>query len=107
MPLIPRLCPDTPMERGQSTITSTLNGALLIQRPTPTPRPGRVPKASGQANTVLGRRLISGQNERQVVELFVSVYLTQSDLGEPGDADIANSRYTQEEEDEENDYLPS
>jgi hypothetical protein len=60
MPLTPRLRPDTPMERGQSTITSTLNGALLIQRPALTPRPGRLPKASGQADMVLGRRLIGG-----------------------------------------------
>jgi len=78
------------MERGQSTITGTLNGGLSIQRPLP--RPGPIPKASGQANTVLGRRLIGGQNEKQVVELFATVRLGQSEDGEPGDIDIANGR---------------
>ena len=41
------------------------------------------------------------------MELFALVRLTQSDLSEPGDADIANGSHTQEEEDKENDYIPS
>ncbi len=108
MPATPRIRLDTPMERGQSTITGTLNGGLSIQRPLP--RPGPIPKASGQANTVLGRRLIGGQNEKQVVELFATfatVRLGQSEDGEPGDIDIANRRLVQEQDDEETDYVPS
>ena len=105
MPSIARIRLDTPLERGQSTITSTLNRGLSIQRPTP--RPGPVPKASGQANTVLGRHLIGGQNEKQVVELFAAVRLTQSGNGEPRDIDITNRRAVQEEDDEETDYVPS
>ena len=105
MPSTPRIRPDTLIERGQSTITSTLNGAHSIQRPTP--RLGPTLKASGQAGTVLGRRLIGGQNEKQVVELFAAVRLTQSKDGEPGDIDIAYRRIIQEQEDEETDYIPS
>jgi hypothetical protein len=85
---------------------STLNGGISIQRPPPQSRPGLVPKASGQANTVLGRRLISGQNERQVIELFATVRLRQDDDGgEPGDIDIANGRMPDfNDSEEEEDY---
>jgi hypothetical protein len=65
MPPIPAVRPNKPLERGQTTIFSTLNGAISIQRPTP-PRPGPRTKSTGQANTVLGRRLTGGQNEKQV-----------------------------------------
>jgi hypothetical protein len=56
---------------------------------------------------VLGRRLISGQNEKQVVELFATVRLVQSEDSELGDIDIANGRFVQEEDNEETDYVPS
>jgi hypothetical protein len=103
MPPTPAVRPNQPLERGQTTILSTLNGGIGIQRPPPTPRPGPVPKASGQANTVLGRRLINGQNEKQVLELFATVRLGQDDkgTGEPGDIDIANRRFPNLEEDED------
>lgn len=104
---IPRIRPDEPVERGQTTIFSTLNGGISIQRPHPTPRPGRVPKSTGQANTVLGRRLVGGQNERQVVELFATVRLAQAEDGEPRDVDIANGTVLLNEDQEENDYIPS
>ena len=66
MPPIPTIRPNEPLERGQTTILNTLNGGLSIQRPALTTRPGRVPKASRQSNTVLRRRLIGGTNERLV-----------------------------------------
>jgi hypothetical protein len=72
MPPIPTARPNKPLERGQTTIFSTLNGAISLQRPAPT-RPGPVTKSTGQANTVLGRRLTGGPNEKQVIELLITV----------------------------------
>ena len=72
MPTIPTVRPNKPLERGQTTIFSTLNGAISLQRPAPT-RPGPVTKSTGQANTVLGRRLTGGPNEKQVIELLITV----------------------------------
>ena len=103
----PRIRPNDPLERGQATIIGTLNGNISIQRPPLTPRPGPAPRSTGQANTVLGRRLIGGPNEKQVVELFATVRLTQTEDGEPGDVDIANGRVILDEDEEDNDYVPS
>ena len=105
---MPAVRPNQPLERGQTTILSTLNGGISIQRPPPQPRPGPVLKASGQANTVLGRHLIGGQNERQIIELFATVRLGQdNDGGEPGDIDIANGRMPDfDDSEEEEDYTP-
>ena len=75
MALIPYIRPNEALETGQTTILSALNGRLSLQRPPPPPRPGPVPRATGQANTVLGRRLIGGLNEKQVVKLFATVRL--------------------------------
>jgi hypothetical protein len=72
MPPIPTVRPNKPLERGQTTIFSTLNGAISLQRPAPT-RPGPVTKSTGQANTVLERRLTGGPNEKQVIELLITV----------------------------------
>ncbi len=101
--VLPSVRPGEPLERGQTTIFSSLNRGLAIQRP---PRPSPTPKAAGQANTVLGRRLIGGTNERQVLELFASVRLTQADNAEPGDVELVN-RGTIEEEDDDYEYTPS
>jgi len=87
---LPRLRFDEPLEAGQTTIFSTLNGGLGVARPPLPPHPGRKPKINGKANTILGRRLIGGQNERQVIELFATCRLAQSDTAEPGDDDVAN-----------------
>ena len=102
----PILRTNEPLERGQTTILGTLNGGLGIQRPPLTPRAGPAPKASGQSNTVLGRRLIGGTNERQVLELFVTVRLAQDDgVSEPGDVDLTNSRFPElDKEDEDFEY---
>lgn len=58
---------------------------------------------------MLGRRLIGGPNEKQVVELFASVRLTQNDSGELGDVDIVNGRVisAEDDEEEEQDYEPT
>jgi hypothetical protein len=108
MPLVPQLRLDEPLERGQTTIFGALNGGLGIQRPLP-PRPGLAPRASGQANTVLGRRLIGGQSKKDMLELFASVRLTQEEDGEPGDVDIINSRVIVDDDEQVNevDYTPS
>jgi hypothetical protein len=53
------------------------------------PRLGPVLKDSGRIiDIVLGRRLLGGDNEKLVQELFASVRISQvvdSELGEPGD----------------------
>ena len=72
MPPIPTVRLNKPLERGQTTIFSTLNGAISLQRPAPT-RPRPVTKLTGQANTVLGRRLTSSPNEKQVIELLITI----------------------------------
>ena len=98
-----RIRPADPLERGQLTIIGTLTGGLATQRP----RPGPPPRSTGQADTVLGRRLIGGLNERQTVELFAAVRLTQSDGGEPGDINITNGGTELNPDDEDNNYFPS
>jgi hypothetical protein len=58
----------------------------------------------------LGRRLIGGQNERQVVEFFATCQLAQSDTVELGDDDVANGvgviEEELEDEDDESKYIP-
>jgi hypothetical protein len=81
MPPVPRRHPNETLETGQTTILNTLNGRLSLQRPPPPPRPGPVPQATNQANTVLGRRRIDGLNEKQIIELFIIIRLTQHDNG--------------------------
>src|SRR5271168_4470659 len=104
---IPHIRPSEALETGQMTILSTLNSRLSLQRPPPPPRLGPVPQATGQANTVLGQRLVGGPNENQVVELFATVRLTQHNDGEPGDVNIANGRDISFEDDkEELEYIP-
>jgi hypothetical protein len=102
---LPRLCASEPLEAGQTTIFGALNGSLSLTRPPPPPRPGRTPKWSGQADTVLGQRIVGRQNEKQVVELFATVRLAQSDDAKPGDIDIANSITTIEEDKDKFKYI--
>jgi hypothetical protein len=73
----PRIRPNEPLEPGQTTILNTLNKGLALQRPPPAPRQGPKQKPTGQSNTVLGRRLVGGVNEKQVIELFALVRLSQ------------------------------
>jgi hypothetical protein len=104
---LPRLRANEPLEAGQTTIFGTLNGGLSLIRPPPPLCPGRTPKWSGQADTVLGQRIVGGQNEKQVVELFATVRLAQSDDAEPGDIDIANGiTIVEEDEEDEFEYIP-
>jgi hypothetical protein len=103
---LPRVRQDEPLEPGQTTIFNTLNSGLGLHRPNP-PRPGRVPKPSGQSNTVLGRRLIGGENKKYIVKLFATIRLTQEDNGEPRDVDIANNKELPEEDDKDFEYMPS
>jgi len=69
---IPRLRHDEPLPAGQTTIFSALNGSLGVARPPPPPRQGPKQKINGQSDTILGRRLVGGLNERQVVETFAN-----------------------------------
>jgi hypothetical protein len=102
---IRRIRPNKPLEPGQTTIFSTLNGGISIAQPPLPPRLGPRPKTTGQADTVLGRRMTGGPNEKQTVELFAAVQLSQYDNAEPGDLDIVNGRVIEEEEDvDDNDY---
>jgi hypothetical protein len=100
---LPCLCASEPLKAGQTTIFSTLNGGLGVVRPPLPPRLGPKPKINGKADTVLGRRLTGGQNEKQVVELFATCRLAQSDTVELGDDDIANGVAVIEEESEDED----
>jgi hypothetical protein len=94
---------------GQTTIFGTLNGSLSFAKPTP-PRPGPRPKPTGQSDSVLGRRIVGGQNEKQIVELFATVRLSQNNEAEPGDEDIVNGRVVidddSESEADEYEYIP-
>jgi hypothetical protein len=56
---------------------------------------------------VLGRRLISGPNEKQVIKLVATIRLTQSDDSEPKDINIANRWVELVANKEDNDYEPS
>jgi hypothetical protein len=70
-----RLRLDEPLEPGQSTIFSALNGSLAVAQPPPRLRRGPKPKTTGHADTVRGRRVVSGANEKQTVELFANARL--------------------------------
>lgn len=60
--VVPAIRANEPREKGQTTIQAALTGGLSYVR---LPRPGPVPKDSGRIiDTVLGRRLIGGDNER-------------------------------------------
>jgi hypothetical protein len=72
----PRIRADEHLEPSQTTIFGTLNSALGLAKPTLPPRLGPHPKSTSQANTVLGRRLIGGQNEKQAIELFATMRLS-------------------------------
>jgi hypothetical protein len=96
-----------PLELGQTTILNTLNRGLALQRPPPAPRPSPQPKSSGQANIVLGRRLICGLNKKQVVKLFTTIRLTQEEDREPRDLDIINNKEVKEEDNNDFEYLPT
>ena len=104
---LPRVRQDEPLERGQTTIFNTLNGGLSLHRPNPQPRSGPVPKSSGQSNTVLGRRLISRENEQYIIKLFATICLTQEDNGEPRDINITNDKEVLDNEDNDFKYILS
>jgi hypothetical protein len=84
-----------------------LNGGISIQRPPPPPCPGPAPKSTGQANTVLGQCLVDRQNEKQIVELFATVRLAQTDDSKPGDVDIANSQDIPDKDKDKAEYTPT
>jgi hypothetical protein len=103
-----RLYVDEPLEAGQTTIFSSLNGSLGITRLDPPLRLGPKPKTSGYADTVLGQRLIGSINERQTIQLSANARLSQVDEAELGGEDIVRG-VIEEEEDNDNDakYLPA
>jgi hypothetical protein len=104
----PRVRLNEPLESGQTTILNTLNKGLALQRPPPAPRSGLIPKSSGQSNTVLGRRIIRGANEKQVAQLFASVRLSQHEDREPRDFNIMNNIGVADDlEDLEFEYMPT
>jgi hypothetical protein len=54
---------------------------------------------------VLGRRLVNGLNEKQVVETFANARL-ELDLAEPRDEDIVQGVIDDGLDDTEGDYIP-
>ena len=101
---IPRLRHNEPLPPGQTTIFNALNGSLALARAPPPPRQGPKQKTSGQSNTILGRRLVGGQNERHVIETFANAQL-QLNLGEPGDEDIVQGVINNNLDDTKDDYI--
>ena len=105
--VVPTIRPTGPLEKGQTTIQAALAGGLSYLRP---PRPGPVPKDSGRfVNTILGRRLIGGDNEKFVQELFTSIHISQATKTsrEPGDKDIIKGRIPEDINDTDTDYEPT
>jgi hypothetical protein len=68
--VIPAVYPFTSLERGQTTIQTALNSGLIFKPPL---YPGPAPKPASQANTVFGRRIISGPREKEIQELFAAI----------------------------------
>jgi hypothetical protein len=102
-----RLRLNEPLELGQSTIFSALNGSLAVARPPPRLRGGPKPKTTSHADTVQGRRVVGGANEKQTIELFANARLRQVDNAEPGDEDIVRGVIEEEElDDDDGEYLP-
>ena len=102
--IIPTIRPTGPLEKGQTTIQAALAGGLSYLRP---PRPGPVPKDSGRfVNTILGRRLIRGDNEKFVQELFTGIRISQAieTSKEPGNKDIIKGRILKDIDNTNTDY---
>jgi hypothetical protein len=96
--------PTGPLEKGQTTIQAALAKGLSYLRP---PRLGLVPKDSGRfVNTILGKRLIKGNNKKFVQELFVSIRISQAieTSGEPGNKDIIKGRIPKDIDNTDIDY---
>jgi hypothetical protein len=102
---IPRLRHGEPLAPGQTTIFGALNGSLSLARAAPPPRQGPKQKTNGQSDTVLGRRLVGGQNGKQVIETFANAR-SQLNLAEPGDEDIVQGVINDDLDDTEGDYIP-
>jgi hypothetical protein len=64
--------PSISLERRQTTIQTALNSGLIFK---PSLRPGPASKPASQANTILGRRIISSPREKEVQELFAAICL--------------------------------
>jgi Tc5 transposase-like DNA-binding protein len=101
-----------PLPANQTTIFSTINGALGVICPPPPPRPGPKAKEAGRSETVKGCRFIGGVNEQQVVRIFASFRIAEGN-GEPGDQEIAQRELQEATEDQEDlddldeyDYVP-
>ena len=103
--VVPSFRANAPIEKGQATIQAALSRGLSYMRP---PCPGPVPKDSGRIiGTVLGRRLLNGDNEKLVQELFASIHISQAVDSEPGDQDDLEGRFLVNDNDSEEDYSPS
>jgi hypothetical protein len=97
------------LPKGQTTIISTHTGALTITRPPLAPRPGPKPATGPWSTTILGRRIIGGENEQAVVRSFAEFRLSRVDNGEPGDQELADSQGLKDEdlqEEDEYEYIP-
>ena len=71
---MPSFHANAPVKKRQTTIQATLSKGLSYTRQ---PRPGLVLKDSDHIIDTLGRRLLGGDNEKLVQELFASVYISQ------------------------------
>lgn len=81
----PPLLLQGPLPKNQTTIISTHTGALTITRPPPAPRPGPKPTTGPRSTTILGRRIISGENEQAVIRSFAEFHLSRVNNSELGD----------------------
>ena len=102
--VVPTIRPTGPLEKGQTTIQAALARGLSYLR---SPRPSPVPKDSGRfVNTILGRRLIRGDNEKFVQELFTGIRISQAieTSKEPGNKDIIKGRILKDIDNTNTDY---
>lgn len=96
-----------PLPANQQTIINSLSTGISLLRPPQPIRSGLITPSSGQANTVLGRRLVGGDNEKLVVAEFARFRLSK-DQPQAGDEAIANGVFPTEEEDSDNeDFRPT
>jgi hypothetical protein len=103
--IVPAVRLAEPLEKGQTTIQAALTGGLSYIRP---PRPGPTPKDSSRIlNTILGRRLIGGDNEKFVQQLFAGIHISQAIDSESSNRDIVEGQALEDNDEGDTDYEPT
>jgi len=101
---MPPTAPFGPPGRGLTTLFADDVGGITFCRPTPTPRPGLIPKSSGHSTVHLGRRYAGGESERAAVDLFREFHLSVGDGR--GEARDPLSNQELDHDDDGTDWIP-